>query len=131
MEEILNVVQALQGMGAGVLPWLAVGVVLWAVVYYRGDVSAYIKEKAKAQQEQSKRGAELNEIVRNNSATIEACTTVLEMLKHDRERVQMDIAAHENTSRDRFERLQAVVDECRTEIERVHTDVLILKDRGE
>lgn len=129
MTEILEAVAVLQDMGAGVLPWLAVGVILWAVWYYRNDVSTYLKERAKAQQEQAKRGAELNEIVRNNSATIEACTTVLEMLKHDRERVQMDIAVHENMSRDRFDRLQQVVDRCSEEISKLHRETGILLDR--
>ena len=129
MTELLDVVSALQGMGAGVLPWLAVGVILWAVVYYRADVSAYIKERAKAQRQAAERGAELNEIVRNNSAVIEACTTVMEMLKHDRERVIMDIASHENLSRDRMERIQTVVDQCRAEIGAIRGETGILLDR--
>lgn len=129
MTEILEAVAVLQDMGAGVLPWLAVGVVLWAVVYYRKDVSAYIAERAKAQKQAAEKGAELNEIVRNNSAVIEACTTVMEMLKHDRERVQLDIASHENLSRDRMERIQTVVDQCRDEISKIRGETGILLDR--
>lgn len=129
MTEIIEAVGMLHDMGAGVLPWLAVGVVLWAVVYYRKDVSAYIVERTKAQKRAADESAKMTEVVRNNSATIEACTTVMEMLKHDRERVQLDIASHENLSRDRMERIQVVVDQCRDEIAKIRGETGILLDR--
>lgn len=129
MAEFTDAIMRLYGAGRGVLPFVVVALLVGAFVYFRKDIQTWLASKIKAQEAVIKNEAERNEIIRNNSATIEACTAALEMVSKDRERFLGALDKHEELSKERIEHIQIVVNQCRDEVSKVRGEVGILLDR--
>lgn len=123
MGEFTELLRFLYGAGTSIIPWILVGLLIWLVVNLKPHVVSYLKAKEEAKQVYAEKEGERNEIIRNCSATIEACTTVLEMAKSDRMKVIEHIDEHENMSKERMEHIQTVVNQCRDEIIKARGDL--------
>lgn len=123
MGEFTELLRFLYGAGTSIIPWILVGLLIWLVVNLKPHVVSYLKAKEEAKQVYAEKEGERNEIIRNCSATIEACTTVLEMAKSDRTKVMEHIDEHENMSKERMEHIQTVVNQCRDEIIKARGDL--------
>ena len=129
MGEFQEMVMTFFHAGTGVIPWVFLVILIAAFIYYRKDIQGWIEAKARAQEAIVKNEAERNEIIRNNSATIEACTAALEMVSNDRERFLGALDKHEELSKERIEHIQTVVNQCRDEVGKVRGEIGILLDR--
>lgn len=127
MSEITEFLKFLHGAGASVIPWLVVGISCWLIVYLRPYFCDYLKAQKESKILQAKHEGERNEIIRNCTATIEACTAVLEMSKRDRSRVIDHIDKHEEVSAERMEHIQLVVNQCRDEVLKARGDIEALR----
>lgn len=123
MNDFTELLKFLHGAGASIIPWLLVGLIVWFAMYIRPYLISYLKATGEAKKLAAQKEGERNEIIRNCSATIEACTTVLEMAKADREMVIDHIDKHETMSAERMEHIQTVVNQCRDEILRARGDM--------
>lgn len=123
MNDFTELLKFLHGAGASIIPWLLVGLIVWFAMYIRPYLISYLKATSEAKKLAAQKEGERNEIIRNCSATIEACTTVLEMAKADREMVIDHIDKHETMSAERMEHIQTVVNQCRDEILRARGDM--------
>lgn len=123
MGEFTELLKFLHGAGTSIIPWVIVCILIWAVIVFRPHVISYIKSKEESERSIIEKEGERNEIIRNCSATIEACTTVLEMAKTDREKVREHIDEHETMSKERMEHIQTVVNQCRDEITKARGDL--------
>lgn len=131
MGEFTELLRFLYGAGTSIIPWILVGLLIWLVVNLKPHVVSYLKAKEEAKQAYAEKEGERNEIIRNCSATIEACTTVLEMAKSDRTKVMEHIDEHENMSKERMEHIQTVVNQCRDEIIKARGDLKGINSRLE
>lgn len=131
MGEFTELLRFLYGAGTSIIPWILVGLLIWLVVNLKPHVVSYLKAKEEAKQVYAEKEGERNEIIRNCSATIEACTTVLEMAKSDRMKVIERIDEHENMSKERMEHIQTVVNQCRDEIIKARGDLKGINSRLE
>lgn len=127
MDEITEFLKFLHGAGASIIPWLVVVMLVWLVVYLRPYFCDYLKGQKEAKLLQAKHEGERNEIIRNCTATIEACTAVLDMAKRDRSRVIEHIDKHEQLSVERMEHIQTVVNQCRDEVLKARGDMEAIK----
>lgn len=127
MGEFVELLKFLHGAGSSVLPWSFLALSVYLVVTLKPHLAKYIESRNDAKMEYIKKEGERNEIIRNCSATIEACTAALEMVSHDRESIINHIDEHENLSRERMERIQEVVDHCKEEIIKGRGDMKALK----
>lgn len=123
MSDFTELLKFLHGAGASIIPWLLVGLIVWFVMYIKPHLISYLKATSEAKKLAAQKEGERNEIIRNCSATIEACTTVLEMAKADREMVIDHIDKHEAMSAERMDHIQTVVNQCRDEILRARGDM--------
>lgn len=123
MSEFTELLKFLHGAGMSIMPWVIVGIAVWIVINFKPHVVSYLKAKEEAKKVYAEKEGERNEIIRNCSATIEACTTVLEMAKNDREKVIDHIDEHEAMSKERMEHIQTVVNQCRDEIVKARGDL--------
>lgn len=123
MSELTDLLKFLHGAGASIIPWILIAMAIWFVVYMRPHLVEYIKVNSEAKMTRAQKEGERNEIIRNCSATIEACTTVLEMSKRDRELVMDHVDKHEAMSAERMEHIQTVVNQCRDEIIKARGDI--------
>lgn len=123
MSDFTELLRFLHGTGTSVIPWIAIGILVWLVINFKPHVISYIKHKEESERLFAEKEGERNEIIRNCSATIEACTAVLEMTKKDREKVIEHIEEHENLSKERMEHIQTVVNQCRDEIVKARGDL--------
>lgn len=123
MGEFTELLRFLYGAGTSIIPWILVVLLLWLVVTTKPHIEAYFAAKKEAEQALAVKEGERNEIIRNCSATIEACTTVLEMAKNDRQKVLDHIDEHEAMSKERMEHIQTVVNQCRDEIVKSRGDL--------
>ena len=131
MGEFTELLRFLYGAGTSIIPWILVGLLIWLVVNLKPHVVSYLKAKEEAKQVYAEKEGERNEIIRNCSATIEACTTVLEMAKSDRMKVIEHIDEHESMSKERMEHIQTVVNQCRDEIIKARGDLKGINSRLE
>lgn len=131
MGEFTELLRFLYGAGTSIIPWILVGLLIWLVVNLKPHVVSYLKAKEEAKQVYAEKEGERNEIIRNCSATIEACTTVLEMAKSDRMKVMEHIDEHELMSKERMEHIQTVVNQCRDEIIKARGDLKGINSRLE
>lgn len=129
MSDFTDLLKFLHGAGVSVIPWILVVLAIWLVIYIRPHLAAYLKSLGDAKILQAKHDGERNEIIRNCSATIEACTAVLEMTKADRQAVIEHIDIHEAMSSERMNNIQAVVDQCRDEILKTRGDLSAINAR--
>lgn len=129
MSDFTDLLKFLHGAGVSVIPWILVVLAIWLVIYIRPHLAAYLKSLGDAKILQAKHDGERNEIIRNCSATIEACTAVLEMTKADRQAVMEHIDIHEAMSSERMNNIQAVVDQCRDEILKTRGDLAAINAR--
>lgn len=123
MGEFTEFLKFLYGAGTSIIPWILLAVTLYLVISLKPSVSTYLKTKENMKKAQIEKEGERNEVIRNCSATIEACTAVLEMTKNDRMLVINNINEHERMSQERMERIQSVVDECKTEIVKARGEI--------
>ena len=123
MSEFTELLRFLYGAGTSIIPWILVGLCVWIVVSLKPQMVAYFESKKKAEEDMVIKEGERNEVIRNCSATIEACTTVLEMVKNDNQRVIDHVDEHENMSKERMEHIQTVVNQCRDEIIKARGDL--------
>lgn len=123
MGEFTEFLKFLYGAGTSIIPWILLAVTLYLIISLKPSVSAYLKTKENTKKAQIEKEGERNEVIRNCSATIEACTAVLEMTKNDRMLVINNINEHERMSQERMERIQSVVDECKTEIVKARGEI--------
>lgn len=84
---------------------------------------SYINSNKEYKVNYIKKESERNEIIRNCSATIEACTAALEMVSNDRKSIMDHINNHEEMSKERMEHIQSVVNQCRDEILKARGDL--------
>lgn len=129
MSDFTDLLKFLHGAGASVIPWILVVLAIWLIIYIRPHLAAYLKSLSDAKIMQAKHDGERNEIIRNCSATIEACTAVLEMAKADRQTVIEHIDIHEEMSAERMNHIQAVVNQCRDEILKTRGDLSAINAR--
>ena len=123
MNDITELLKFLHATGTSVIPWIFVVIVIWLIIQLKPQLVKYIESRNEAKLAYVQKEGERNEIIRNCSATIEACTAALEMVSHDREVLMEHINEHEAMSRERMEHIQAVVDQCRDEIIRARGDI--------
>ena len=129
MSDFTDLLKFLHGAGVSVIPWILVVLAIWLVIYIRPHLAAYLKSLGDAKILQAKHDGERNEIIRNCSATIEACTAVLEMTKADRQAVMDHIDIHESMSAERMDRIQDGVSQCRDEILKTRGDLAAINAR--
>lgn len=116
MDEFTELLKFLHGAGVSVIPWICLGIAIWLVVQLQPHVATYLKNQSAAKLDQAKHDGERNEIIRNCSATIEACTAVLEMIQSDRDELKVHLDKHEELSNERMCHIQDVVNQCRDEL---------------
>ena len=129
MSDFTDLLKFLHGAGASVIPWILVVLLIWFLYYIRPHIASYLKAQSDAKLIQAQKDGERNEIIRNCSATIEACTAVLEMAKADREIVLEHIDSHEVMSAERMEHIQTVVNQCRDEVLKARGDIAAINAR--
>lgn len=133
MNDFVELLRFLTGTGAAVIPWLAVGGVIWLFITFSPDVKTWLKAKADCEKQRVARAAEQNEILRNNNAVIENCTQTMKMIENYSKSQNKDLLAamdnHENLSAERIAHIQTVLNKNAAEIVKVRGDVAILLDR--
>lgn len=133
MNDFVELLRFLTGTGAAVIPWLAVGSVIWLFITFSPDVKTWLKAKADSEKQRAARAAEQNEILRNNNAVIENCTQTMKMIENYSKSQNKDLLAtmdnHENLSAERIAHIQTVLNKNAAEIGKVRGDVGILLDR--
>lgn len=129
MSDFTDLLKFLHGAGASVIPWILVVLLIWFLYYIRPHVASYLKAQSEAKILQAQKDGERNEIIRNCTATIEACTVVLEATKNDREIILEHIDKHESMSAERMEHIQTVVNQCRDEILKTRGDMATINAR--
>lgn len=123
MTEFTDLLRFLHGAGTSIIPWIVVVLAVWIIIYMKPHVVKYFEKNAEAKIIQAKQDGERNEIIRNCTATIEACTAVLEMAKADKNTVKEHIDRHEELSAERMDHIQSVVNQCRDEIFLIRGDL--------
>lgn len=131
MSEVTEFLKFLHGAGASIIPWLIVAMIIWLIIYLRPYFCDYLKAQKDAKIALARNEGERNEIIRNCTATIEACTAVLDMAKRDRSRVIEHIDKHEQLSVERMEHIQTVVNQCRDEILKARGDMSAIRAKIE
>ena len=129
MSEFQEMVMTFFHAGSGVVPYLALVLVVAAFIYFRNDIKEWFASKARMNDAIVEDKGKNNEVIRNNSATIEACTAALEMVSADRERFLSSLDKHEELSKERIDHIQTVVNQCRDEVSKVRGEIGILLDR--
>lgn len=133
MNDFVELLRFLTGTGAAVIPWLAVGGVIWLFITFSPDVKTWLKAKADSEKQRAARAAEQNEILRNNNAVIENCTQTMKMIENYSKSQNKDLLAamdnHENLSAERIAHIQTALNKNVAEIGKVRGDVGILLDR--
>lgn len=131
MNDITSLLKFLHGAGTSIIPWVVLVVVIWLLVSFAPDVKNYLKTRNDAKLTYIQKEGERNEIIRNCSATIEACTAALEMVSNDRKIILEHIDSHEDMSRERMEHIQTVVNQCRDEVLKSRGDIKAINSKIE
>lgn len=131
MSDVTDLLKFLHGAGTSVIPWLLLAIAVWLIITLRPHVVDYISAQKKAKTAYIEKEGERNEIIRNCSATIEACTAALEMISSDRTAIIDHIDSHERMSQERMEHIQTVVNKCRDEIIKARGDLKGINSRLE
>jgi hypothetical protein len=105
---------------------VVLGLLVWLVVTLKPHIASYIDAKSKARTDQIKKEGERNEIIRNCSATIEACTTALELVSNDRHLVDERLDKDEDAFKERLVNIQNVVTQCRDELVKTRSEISVL-----
>jgi hypothetical protein len=126
MSEVTELIKFLYGAGLSVVPWVVLGLLVWLVVTLKPHIASYIDAKSKARTDQIKKEGERNEIIRNCSATIEACTTALELVSNDRHLVDERLDKDEDAFKERLVNIQNVVTQCRDELVKTRSEISVL-----
>lgn len=129
VNEFIDLLKFLHGTGSSILPWIVLVALIYMAISLKPNFVKYIESRNEAKLEYIKKEGERNEIIRNCSATIEACTTALEMVSHDRQAIIEHVDTHENLSSERMEHIQTVVNQCRDEILKSRGDIKELKSK--
>lgn len=123
MSELTDFLKFLHGAGSSIIPWLLISMAIYLLVYLRPHFVSFMKTQSEAKKMLAQKEGERNEVIRNCSATIEACTAVLEMAKQDRQLVIDHLDKHEAMSAERMEHIQVVVNQCRDEVLKARGDM--------
>ena len=131
MSDLTELLRFLHGAGSSIIPWLVIALMVYFVIYLKPYIIEYLKAQSNAKKALAQKEGERNEIIRNCSATIEACTAVLEMAKADKLAVIDKVNEHEAMSAERMEHIQIVVNQCRDEILKTRGDIHAINARLE
>lgn len=131
MSDLTELLRFLHGAGSSIIPWLVIALMVYFVIYLKPYIIEYLKAQSNAKKALAQKEGERNEIIRNCSATIEACTAVLEMAKADKRAVIDKVNEHEAMSAERMEHIQTVVNQCRDEILKTRGDINAINARLE
>ena len=131
MSDLTELLRFLHGAGSSIIPWLVIALMVYFVIYLKPYIIEHLKAQSNAKKALAQKEGERNEIIRNCSATIEACTAVLEMVKADKRAVIDKVNEHEAMSAERMEHIQTVVDQCRDEILKTRGDIHAINARLE
>lgn len=131
MSDLTELLRFLHGAGSSIIPWLVIALMVYFVIYLKPYIIEYLKAQSNAKKALAQKEGERNEIIRNCSATIEACTAVLEMAKADKRAVIDKVNEHEAMSAERMEHIQTVVNQCRDEILKTRGDIHAINARLE
>lgn len=131
--ELVSLLQFLYDAGAAIIPWVLLSLAVWFSVKMQPHFVDWVKARAEAQRSAAESKAELNEIIRHNSAVIENNTAAVNMIQRyidDSERQNCAaVERHEQLSVERFERLQDATDRAAHEVGKIRGEVGVLLDR--
>lgn len=119
--------------GYAALEWVLVALVIVLIVYCVPKITPpcveWIHSRAEAKLAEAEARGEGNEILRANTAALEACSAVIEMNKQDRERQCEAIYSHDAKSVERLKNVQDSVEVLTHEIGKARGEIGILLDR--
>lgn len=116
-----------QTLGVPVCVLLFCGCVLWRLMPQIRDLLTSAAEERRAR---IKSAGEYAEVVRHNSAVIENNTAALNLAVQAREADGKLIQSHEDMSRERMSKIQATADEVASSVDKLITDVQVIKERS-
>lgn len=136
MNDLISLLRFLTDTGSAVVPWLIVAAIVFGAKFFAPKVSEWLDARAaehKAQADLFKqlqlRDGERGEVMRNNTAALEACAEVLHMVREDRKHQDEALAHHDEMSAERMQHLQTVLNTNNREISKIRGEVGILLDR--
>lgn len=110
-------------------PWVCLAIIMVLLVTQHKRILAYIDARIEAYGAKKESDAVLAELIRNNTAALNNNTAALESVKADRGETRRMLQYHEQSSKERIERLQTVVNRIDETVAQNETNISIIKDR--
>lgn len=133
MSEFIDLLKFLTATGDAVIPWLALGSILYAAYKLIPYIMDWFKSRVESQREMAEREAERNEILRNTNAVVENNTQTIkamqEFIKDNENRYLSSLDAHEKMSAEREKHLQVVINRNNEGITMLNSKMDVLLDR--
>ena len=113
------------------LPWVIFISVVILLFKERNLIRELITSAINARKETALYHAQHNELVRNNTAALENNTAALEMVKNEHDRLAIMIQHHEESSKERIDHIQTVVNRIDSTVTKNQHIMSLLEDRTE
>ena len=110
-------------------PWVCLAIIMVLLVTQHKRIFAYIDARIEAYSAKKESDAVLAELIRNNTAALNNNTAALESVKADRGETRRMLQYHEQSSKERIEHLQTVVNRIDETVAQNETNISIIKDR--
>jgi ABC-type transporter Mla subunit MlaD len=107
-------------------------IIFLAVVIWRltPTIKRYIEVTITAKEERAKRDGELNELVRLSNSVIANNTEALKIVNTYNQQAEKLISQHDQDSKERQQRIEAQVSSALNDLDRLITDIKIIKGKG-
>lgn len=110
-------------------PWVCLSIICIIVVAQHKRILAYFDARIEAYGAKKESDAVLAELIRNNTAALNNNTAALETVKADRGETRRMLQFHEQSSKERMEHIQTVVNRIDETVIQNETNISIIKDR--
>lgn len=110
-------------------PWVCLAIVLIVILTQHKRILAYFDARIEAYGARKEHDAVLAELIRNNTAALNNNTAALDSVRADRGETRRLLQYHENSSKERTEHLQTVVNRIDETVSQNEKDISLIKDR--
>lgn len=111
-------------------PWVCFATIIVLLVTQHKRIFAYFDARIESYNSKKQSDAVIAELIRNNTAALNNNTAALESVKADRGETRRMLTFHEQSSKERMDHIQTVVNRIDETVTQNEQDINILKDRG-
>lgn len=111
-------------------PWVCFATFIVLLVTQHKRIFAYFDARIESYNSKKQSDAVIAELIRNNTAALNNNTAALESVKADRGETRRMLTFHEQSSKERMDHIQTVVNRIDETVTQNEQDINILKDRG-